>query len=289
VPTGTTVAEAIALRDGVVYRRLADNQVISFGAMGFYPSLVPPVPSITATNLSLGVFLDVIFAIRPDGTVTAWGSNTTGMLTIPAGLSGVTQVAGGVEHALAMNSAGNLFNWGNGVVPGNGLGIPVGWSGATAIAAGRGFSLGVFASAPNGAAPANLRWAIAPTLVGGTGAGAAVGQVVVSDVDPGDRAAFALVSGPGSTNNALFSLSNASVQVAGTLPTDAQTLSIRVRATDSGGLSTEASLAITVTAAPATEENDDSKGFLGCGLGGGVSVFLVLFLNVIRLRREQCS
>jgi hypothetical protein len=99
---------------------------------------------------------------------------------------------------------------------------------------------------------------------------------------------FSLVSGAGSTGNAAFTISGSSVLAAAALPNGPLTLSIRVQATDSGGLSTEAPLTITITAAPVAEEKD-SGGVFGCGLGGGVSLFLGLSLGLLRLRREQRS
>jgi hypothetical protein len=71
-------------------------------------------------------------ALKSDGTVAAWGPNW--LTTVPAGLSGVTAIAGGRDHSLALKSDGTVTAWGY-----NGYGqttVPAGLSGVTAIAGG---------------------------------------------------------------------------------------------------------------------------------------------------------
>ena len=69
-------------------------------------------------------------ALKIDGTVVAWGSQTT----VPAGLSGVTAIAAGAGHTVALKNDGTVVAWGNN---GNGqTNDPFGLSGVTAIAAG---------------------------------------------------------------------------------------------------------------------------------------------------------
>src|SRR5207247_1102435 len=45
-------------------------------------------------------------AVRSDGTVVAWGSNSSGETNVPAGLSDVVAVAGGDPHSLALRADG---------------------------------------------------------------------------------------------------------------------------------------------------------------------------------------
>ncbi len=47
-------------------------------------------------------------ALKADGTVVAWGSNFAGETTVPAGLTGVTAIAAGTYHSLAIVHAGSL-------------------------------------------------------------------------------------------------------------------------------------------------------------------------------------
>ncbi|PAW79312.1 MAG: hypothetical protein B9S33_19200, partial [Pedosphaera sp. Tous-C6FEB] len=73
-------------------------------------------------------------ALQSDGTVVAWGRNDFGQTTIPAGLSGVAAVAAGSDHTVALKTDGTVVAWGN-----NSYGqrtIPGGLSGVTAISAG---------------------------------------------------------------------------------------------------------------------------------------------------------
>ena len=284
VPTGTAVAEAIALRDGVVYRRLSDNQVMSFGPLGFFASLAPPVPAISATRIVIGVGTDVLFAIRPDGTLTAWGSNTTGLLAVPSGLSGVTQVAGGFAHAVAIRGDGYVVGWGSGITATNGLRVPAGAKTATDVAAGKGFSVAIFNGPPVYTAPSTVDWLSAPSIVSGSAIGTEIGSIVVTNPDPNESHVLNLVTGDGSDDNALVSLTNTQVRVAGAI-SGPRTMRVRVRASGQGGLTLEQALTITVTAAP-SDPGSDSPSSSRCGLGAGVSLLLGLSLGLLRLRRE---
>jgi alpha-tubulin suppressor-like RCC1 family protein len=51
-------------------------------------------------------------AIKADGTVVAWGSNSDGQTNVPANLSGVIQVAAGFYHSVALKADGTLVGWG---------------------------------------------------------------------------------------------------------------------------------------------------------------------------------
>ena len=73
-------------------------------------------------------------ALKNDGTVVAWGSNSDGQTSVPVGLSGVTAIAGGYGHTVALKNDGTVVAWGR-----NDYGqtsVPVGLSGVTAIAGG---------------------------------------------------------------------------------------------------------------------------------------------------------
>ena len=71
--------------------------------------------------------------------IVGWGNNGNGQISIPAGLSGVTAIAAGNKHSLALKDDGTVAAWGaNGQWQ---ISIPAGLSGVTAIAAGNNFSL----------------------------------------------------------------------------------------------------------------------------------------------------
>ena len=46
----------------------------------------------------------MLFRSLTPGTVVGWGFNDFGQISIPAGLSGVTAIAGGYDHSLAANT-----------------------------------------------------------------------------------------------------------------------------------------------------------------------------------------
>jgi hypothetical protein len=73
-------------------------------------------------------------ALKSDGTVVAWGNNLFGQITIPIGLTGVMAIAAGEYHTVALKSDGTVVAWGwNADGETN---APAGLGGVTAIAAG---------------------------------------------------------------------------------------------------------------------------------------------------------
>ena len=79
-------------------------------------------------------------ALRANGTVTPWGDNTFGQTTITA-LTGVTAIACGYDHSVALRSNGTVAAWGR-----NDSGqstVPAGLTGVVAIGAGAYHSLAV--------------------------------------------------------------------------------------------------------------------------------------------------
>jgi sugar lactone lactonase YvrE len=73
-------------------------------------------------------------ALRSDGTVAAWGWDFYGPTRVPAGLSGVTAIAAGGHHSLALRSDGTVADWGSDFY--GATPVPAGLRGVTAIAAG---------------------------------------------------------------------------------------------------------------------------------------------------------
>ena len=78
-------------------------------------------------------------ALRPDGTVVAWGANDNGQIDVPLDLSNVVAIAAGGYHSLALRSDGTVVAWGyNGFVqtnvpPGNVVAIAAGESPSLAL------------------------------------------------------------------------------------------------------------------------------------------------------------
>ena len=90
------------------------------------PGLVPPPHGIHFTYVSAGSTHSL--AIGSDGNIYSWGANdhgelgrdtgsatydaTPGKVPLPAGVTGFTQVSGGIFYSMAMSSDGNLYSWG---------------------------------------------------------------------------------------------------------------------------------------------------------------------------------
>jgi hypothetical protein len=82
--------------------------------------------------------------LKTDGTVVAWGYNGSGQTTVPPGLTGVTAIAAGDSHSLALKTDGTVVAWGD-----NWSGqttVPPGLTGVTAIAAGNRHNLALVPS-----------------------------------------------------------------------------------------------------------------------------------------------
>jgi gliding motility-associated-like protein len=104
-------------------------------------------------------------------------------------------------------------------------------------------------------APTNI--GLAPAAVAENATfGTSVGTLSATDADTGDTFTYALVSGTGSTDNASFSISGASLRTAAVFDFETKpSYSVRVRVTDAGGLTYEKALTITVT-----DVNEDRDG-----------------------------
>ena len=79
-------------------------------------------------------------AIRNDGTVAAWGSDTYGESDVPGGLSNVVAVSCGSRHSVALKADGTVMAWGVSSVIGE-TAVPTGLSNVVAIATGNGHNL----------------------------------------------------------------------------------------------------------------------------------------------------
>jgi alpha-tubulin suppressor-like RCC1 family protein len=82
--------------------------------------------------------LEHSLALRNDGTVVGWGKNTFGQVTVPADLIDVTAIAAGQIHSLALKRDGTVVGWGYYVAT-----PPADLTNVVAIAAGWDFSLAV--------------------------------------------------------------------------------------------------------------------------------------------------
>ena len=100
------------------------NSSGQLGVVGTASSSVPvPIPGLTAIS-SVVAGRGYSLALKPDGTVWAWGSNSSGIFgaatpdssTSPVelpGLSGITAITAGAGDALALSADGHVYAWGD--------------------------------------------------------------------------------------------------------------------------------------------------------------------------------
>ena len=149
VPVGLTNVTAIVGGETYTVALKSDGTVVAWGnnfqgQTTGTPNNVSPYTA-TANPVTLdGLVLSGVSAIaaghshtlalKSDGTAVAWGWNQYGQTNVPAGLSGVTAIAAGFAHTVALKNDGTVVAWGRNVE--GQTSVPVGLSGVTAIAAG---------------------------------------------------------------------------------------------------------------------------------------------------------
>ena len=122
---------ALGGRTGVGRAQTLYPAVWGVNAQNGMPAGVTCVAIATSGNHSL--------ALKNDGIVVAWGANTYGQTSVPAGLSGVVSIAAGGSHSLALKSDGTVVAWGANTY--GQTSVPAGLSGVVSIAAGESHSL----------------------------------------------------------------------------------------------------------------------------------------------------
>jgi len=89
------------------------RQVVQFGTA---TTAIPPVPQGVLDNEIVQVAAGNNFALAldADGRVWAWGDNSSGQTTVPAGaLSGVTKITAGHSFAYVLKADGSVLGWGD--------------------------------------------------------------------------------------------------------------------------------------------------------------------------------
>ncbi len=90
-------------------------------------------------NQRIAAGLHHSLAVKPDGTVAAWGWNQYGQITVPGSLTGAVAVAAGDYHSYALKSDGTVVHWGMSQY--GQANIPADLHDAVAIASGASFGL----------------------------------------------------------------------------------------------------------------------------------------------------
>jgi hypothetical protein len=126
------------------YSLLASNQngaLLSSNALLVVVSILEwddytaPHPVIDLTNAVAVAAGEVHnMALRSDGTVSAWGQNTSGQTLVPVSLSNAVAIAAGSFHSVALRSDGTVIAWGANEA--GQTNVPPGLSNVVGIAAG---------------------------------------------------------------------------------------------------------------------------------------------------------
>ncbi len=255
VPAGLSGVRAIAAGVDYSLALKADGFTVTWG--GTHPGASPPDWAVD--GIAVG---DVYNLALYHGLVYAWGDPASGGTAVPQGLSGVTAIAAGIGHGLAVLSDSTVVAWGDNTSGESS--VPPGLTGVTAVAAGLGYSLALksdgtvvaWGSGSGGQVPAGLNrvFAIAAksgyTLALRTDITPPVLQV------PSDITATATLTGPAarpvfyqvSATDVDDAVTSVSCSPASGAPFPLGTTTVGCTATDSSGNTGFGSFKITITA-----------------------------------------
>jgi outer membrane protein assembly factor BamB len=146
--TGIGVRSSVAVAGDTVYVG-TDNAVVSafkLAPTGYVVAFGPDdlgsthVPAGLSGVTAVAAGASHSLALRSDGTVVAWGRDVEGQTDVPAGLGGVKAISAGNLHSEALRSDGTVLEWG---ATQNGLPNSPSITGLTAISAGGDHSIGL--------------------------------------------------------------------------------------------------------------------------------------------------
>lgn len=218
---------------------LAGTPTISWTTLDLPPTVVATTPASGATDVTPGSNITISFSEAVD--VASGGFS----LECPTGAPIAFAVGEGVGNVWTLDPTGPLPQGAQCTVTvlaekvtDDDLVDP-----PDAMTADHVFSFTVSANS----APTDLT--LSPATVAENSAnGTSVGTLSTTDPDVGDTFTYTLVSGTGDTNNGLFAINGATLQVAAAIDFETTpSLSVRIRTTDSAGLSYEEAFTITVT------------------------------------------
>ncbi len=117
---------------------LSSNADLSLVSVASWPG-INNVPPGTTNVLAVAVGEYHALALRADGTVVGWGSDSFGQATAPIGLTNAIAIAAGQFHSLALKADGTVIGWGRNDY--DQTSIPAEATNSVAIAAGGSHSL----------------------------------------------------------------------------------------------------------------------------------------------------
>ena len=114
------------------------GHVVAWNYTTLVPNDLPPnlTNIVSVSAAAAGNYYSENLALRADGTVIAWGKNSSGQTktNVPAGVHDVIAVAAGADHFLALKNDGTVFAWRDTTL----LSVPANVTNIAAIAAGPG-------------------------------------------------------------------------------------------------------------------------------------------------------
>ena len=117
------------------------GQIFTTGAKAaLWPNATTNWPASLTNATAITGYASHYLAIRNDGTIAAWGSNTYGESIVPVGITNAVAVSCGSRHSVALKTDGTVVAWG----VSSGIGetaVPAGLSNVVAIVTGNGHNL----------------------------------------------------------------------------------------------------------------------------------------------------
>ena len=236
-PTGVaTIAGGAVSGVGTIKANVTNAGMVSPGGTGIAGTLT--IEGSYTQSPGGAVRLELASATLTDRLAVTGATALDGRLDVAA-LGGYLPASAGLEYdVVTATSLTGTFSAATGLLLGGSKGVTVGYS-ATKVSL---TSRDIVNTAPTDVALSAT--AVAENAPSGT----AVGTFATTDQDDGDSFTYALVAGSGDADNASFGIVGTSLVTAAVFDHEtAAARSIRVRATDSGGLSTEKTFTIAVS------------------------------------------
>jgi len=141
VPAGLTGVIAIAAGNFHSFALKSDGTVVGWGqdASNVISTIPADLSGATALAISENGTALALINGGVNGTVVTWGKHFDISYDVPVGLTGVTAIAAGAEHFLALKSDGTVVAWGS--IYQGAADVPVGLGPVSAIAAGNQWSM----------------------------------------------------------------------------------------------------------------------------------------------------
>jgi len=109
IPSTWTNVIAIATSGNNNLALKADGSVVRFGDIR--PGVTNIPPGLRATRIACSDLYSL--AIRPNGTVVAWGICESGQDAVPSDLTNAVAISAGAGHCLALRGDGGVVGWGS--------------------------------------------------------------------------------------------------------------------------------------------------------------------------------